>query len=804
MTRWLAAAVTAAVVVGTAVATNKAEHYGISIGAPVHNGQVTFTEQVAADLVALGIRWIRVEFIAAGDTINYTQYDEIIGRANAHGLKVLGLLTYQTKWYSGNSGNWAQDWWQDQFRDRCVEVVNHYREFPGGGIQFWEVWNEPDSLGFMPAAQFGRLLAVCYPAIKAADPQAAVVLGGLTGYWTPTYTYMRDVYDSSYFVDFHASNGIYPFDIMGQHPYDWTADPEDYLDRYINGRAGLRFLMTLYGDAYKPIWFTEYGWNSSPGAHSSVNPGGDFEYNQWLQGDMFVRGFAITPTLDYADGYGPYAEKTFLFQYKDFELGTPETTEYFGTVNQQNERKHLYHRVAESTFGALHNLALEATVTASDELAPQEAAVLACDGSAFTKWTALAPWDDHTLTLDLNAWHRVHGFRLVHAEMGHELPSYNTAAFEIQTAPAASGPWTTVASVVNANLEPVNAITLAAPLTTRWVRLWITDAGQADGYARLPEFEVLGLPLDDPATVEVAVELGIEADDLSVPAAGDDLLAGATAVFESGDVDPANGVAAFELESTDCLVPEATPVPGFWSGYADSSPGAHVAALTDGVDDTGVVLRDFARASAVLRFDLAAPTDVRAITTYAYNGGRDTRVFQHYDVYVSQDGGSRFVPLRRGVRTSALGATNANTYAASRVALTRPASGTLAADVTNLRFVFYAVSNGGAFIDPWQGTFNEDAGIQALCDTFEVRDNDGYRRAFVATVLAEIDVFERLPGDGDSDGVVDVGDGQQLLDGLTGPDTGPVPTVLQTYDAAPRDDDLDLADFALVQSAVSE
>ncbi len=782
-----------------------ADHFGISIGAPVFQGQVTFTEQVARDLADIGITWIRVEFIATGDSINYTQYDEIINRANAHGLQVLGLLTYQTKFYGGNAALWADDAWQDSFRDRCVEVVNRYKDFPSGPIRFWEVWNEPDSLGYIIPDKFGRMMSICYPAIKAADPRATVILAGLTGYWTPTYTYMRSVYRSSYFADYHALNGIYPFDIMGQHPYDWTNNPADYLEQRLNGTLGMRALMTLYGDQYKRIWFTEYGWNSSPLAFSSINPGGASYFNEWLQGEYFDIGFDIAQSLDYSDGYGPYAEKTFLFQYKDFELGTPETTEYFGVVTQGFDIKPLYHRVRRATAGAVRNLALDATVWASAELPPNELAAYACDGTPFTKWTALAPLDDHTLTLDLGDWYEVHEFALAHAEMGHEPDFFNTASFSIATATTLDGPWSTVAAITNLNREPVNRVRLATPALARYVRLHITDAGEADGYARLPEFEVYGRSHDAPAVVlnEHAFAADVAGPSgLSQTPATDDLISGEIATFETGLIDSDHDVFAYLFGADNCLTPTTDPVPGFWAGYSDPSPSAHLAKFTDGAGEDGVVLRDFARAAAVLRYDFATPTDIRQLAVFAANPGMDGRVFQHYDAYASFDGGATYTLLAREATSGAFGSTNSGVHGASLTRLTRPLTGTLAESATNLRLVFFGSSIGDTFHDPWQGLVDESTTYAQSCPAQESRDIDRLRKAFSAPVIIEIDVFDRPTGDGDADGAASTADAMAMLALVTGPRAGQLPPTIRTYDAAPRDGDIDLADVAAVQALV--
>ncbi len=787
-----------------AAGQNRAEHFGISIGAPVWQGQVTFTEQVANDLNELGVKWIRVEFIAAGDTINYAQYDEIVNRANAHGLQILGLVTYQTKWWVSTS-DWANDAWQDSFRDRVVQVVNRYKNWPGGPIRFWEVWNEPDSMGWMPPDKFGRLLSIVYPAIKQADPLATVVSGGLTGYWTPTYTYMNAVYNSSYFQSYKAAHGIYPFDIFGLHPYHWTANPSTYLAQYMNGTYGLRRLLNSKGDGYKRMWFTEYGWNSSPTADSSINPGGNEAANEQLQADYCATAYGITQSLTFPSApfnkFGPYVEKTFLFCYKDFDLGTPQTREFFGTVRMNFQRKPLFFRYQSLAASARQNAALRAFVSASGQDGPLTGPERACDGTVFTQWKCGTPADAQTLTLTLDDWYTVYEFRLAHAQLNHQPDTYNLAAFVIESSLTGGPPWTAEFTVNNPNREPVNILTLPTPRVLRYIRLRVTDAGLADGTVRLPEFEVWGTPAAPPSGAAVAYQFGASLAALDrAPAAGD-LIVGQIAAFEGGHVDPANGVAAFNLAPTACLEVLSTPVTAFWHGYSDPSPAAHLPRFTDGDGLVGVVLRDYARAACVLRYDLPVAADLREVRVFARNPDADNRVLQHYDVFVSTDGGVTYEPLATDVRTGGWGLTNPGTWTVSYTRVYPQLDPLLAEDVTNIRFVFYAVTAGGPLVDPWQGNANESATYRGSCPAVEPADADGLRKAYVTPIITEIDVLAREPGDTDVDGDVDLADFAVLAACLNGPDVLHSGGVCRGVDFAPRDEDVDLADVAAFQRA---
>ena len=581
-----------ACVAAPARAEDYAEHFAINIGAPVWDSNPTFTEAVASNIEEMGVRWIRMEFITdtGGDYIDYDDYDEIVDRAAAHGISVLGLVDYQSKRYSVQS-DWEDSTWQDGFRDRVVEIVNHYKARPSGAIKFWEVWNEPDSLGGVSAADFGRIVAICYPAIKNADPQATAIMGGLTGYGYATSLYLRDVYQSSDFANYHAIYGIYPYDILGLHPYHWTADPSAYLDE-LNNYLRIRWRMDYFGDGYKRIWFTEWGWNSSTTAPSSINPGGTEAGNLALQAEYVQTSYALSQPLFYPNQpeYGPYVEKHFLFSYADFNIGTEE---HFGVVDMFGARKPSFDAYKDIATNALENAALTATVSASGDVPPNEKAEFACDGTPFTKWAALNANDDHTLTLDLGRDYLVYEFRVVHAEMGHEPDYFNTRGFEIQSSPDGAEPWTTEFAVVNNDREPLNILELTTPAVMRHVRLWINDANDgADGFARQPEFEVWGIPLEPPPPPITPADLDGDGDgDLAdfallsrcftgagqtVPPDGCEALAPVQQTWEAADTVAMLSAAPAEDDLLDGMIGWVDT-----GGFHEATPGGTAGGLED-------------------------------------------------------------------------------------------------------------------------------------------------------------------------------------------------------------------------------
>jgi hypothetical protein len=148
------------------------------------------------------------------------------------------------------------------FADFARRVATRF----AGKISAYEVWNEENatvfwSTGADPAA-YTRMLKVVYPAIKAADPNATVLVGGLSP--LPHAQGMMSPVD--YLKGMYAAGAKGYFDALAYHPYATTTFSQSY---YTSGGAlnvlvKLRQVMVAKGDT-KLIWATEYGMPTGPG-----------------------------------------------------------------------------------------------------------------------------------------------------------------------------------------------------------------------------------------------------------------------------------------------------------------------------------------------------------------------------------------------------------------------------------------------------------------------------------------------------------------------------------------------------------
>ena len=137
-------------------------------------------------------------------------------------------------------------------------------------IHYWELFNEPDANDNSiddprwghHGDEYALMLSHVYPAVKAANPDALVVFGGIA------YDYFEDQggpFVKDFLIDVLAAGGGAHFDVMNFHSYPafhayWTTNQGASL--YEKTQA-VRTIMAQYGHANKPMIVTEAGWHSN-------------------------------------------------------------------------------------------------------------------------------------------------------------------------------------------------------------------------------------------------------------------------------------------------------------------------------------------------------------------------------------------------------------------------------------------------------------------------------------------------------------------------------------------------------------
>ena len=133
-----------------------------------------------------------------------------------------------------------------------------------GKVAAYEIWNEPNlnyEWGYQQPdpAGYTALLTAAYQAVKAVDPEALVVSGGLATTGDGSATAMGDL---AFLQGMYDAGARGAFDALGSHPYAFGHAP-DYQDAWglsLSRVVQQREVMLANGDAETPIWITEAGW----------------------------------------------------------------------------------------------------------------------------------------------------------------------------------------------------------------------------------------------------------------------------------------------------------------------------------------------------------------------------------------------------------------------------------------------------------------------------------------------------------------------------------------------------------------
>ncbi len=231
------------------------------VGLAINPGEPELVMPTATDLDALGVRWVR--WLLAHRAQNYetgqnTELDLLLTRyANLH-VQVLVLINTETLDVNPPAHGSA-DW--DAYNTHVAELAQKIAAFYRGRIVAIEIFNEPDNLEIDPD-DYGTLLGVVYPRVKAGNPLLPVIAAGIM--WGENHEYLRRVVA--------ASHGA--FDAAGWHPYGEAV--EGYPEA-IWGIGDLRKSITrARAIAGKPLWLTEMGaelgytWPSGISAEAAV------------------------------------------------------------------------------------------------------------------------------------------------------------------------------------------------------------------------------------------------------------------------------------------------------------------------------------------------------------------------------------------------------------------------------------------------------------------------------------------------------------------------------------------------------
>ncbi len=291
--------------------------YGIQIHLPNQNQAA-----VMAEVGELGMTWVKqqIEWKAYEPTqgnINWTALDELVNTMDTAGVNILLSVVKAPAWARDSTD---EDGPPANFQD-YANFVGALAERYRGRVDAYEIWNEQNlrrewnsASHPISAASYVEMLRLAYNAIKAADPAAIVVAGGLA----PTgFNDGVNAIDDRVYLRAMYANGMAQYsDALGAHPNGW-ANPPDSL--CCNNTAGVlthddhpsfffletlrdyRNIMVANGDSNTFIWPTEFGWGTN--ADTGNPPPAGYEFVTYTdlneQAAYITRGYQLGRDLNY-------------------------------------------------------------------------------------------------------------------------------------------------------------------------------------------------------------------------------------------------------------------------------------------------------------------------------------------------------------------------------------------------------------------------------------------------------------------------------------------------------------------------
>jgi N-acetylglucosaminyldiphosphoundecaprenol N-acetyl-beta-D-mannosaminyltransferase len=232
-------------------------------------GHVFFNKDRLQEASLLGIQWLRMHppsgtkwFIVEKGKNKFIYPDKEIKLAKDMGFAILGSLDTTPRWASSAPAN-LKDEWSNGYRSfmpknikdwkRYVSnTVLHYKDI----IDYWEIWNEPDSEFFhnlggnsQRAKDYVLLLKAGYVAAKSANPHC-VIVGGVG---------CRQPFDQ--WLEAIAREGALDYlDIVSFHGY--LSDENAFGDESAVRKSvrAIKEVIRKYGKGRMiPVWDTESG-----------------------------------------------------------------------------------------------------------------------------------------------------------------------------------------------------------------------------------------------------------------------------------------------------------------------------------------------------------------------------------------------------------------------------------------------------------------------------------------------------------------------------------------------------------------
>jgi hypothetical protein len=212
-------------------------------------------------MLAAGMHYVRFDVSwrnsepSKGSYLYLDKLDQVIAAVQARGMDLTITVIETPGWANGNAGMFAPPSNMADYASFLGVLAQRYAARSG---MVWEIWNEQNDPHFWTTgpdvAQYTAMLRAAYAAVKANDPDATVITGGI-------------LFNNTAFLDgIYANGGGDSFDGLAIHPYTINRPPSDTSSPYYSYASSVpqfQAVLAAHDQASKPLWVTEFGWSTA-------------------------------------------------------------------------------------------------------------------------------------------------------------------------------------------------------------------------------------------------------------------------------------------------------------------------------------------------------------------------------------------------------------------------------------------------------------------------------------------------------------------------------------------------------------
>lgn len=297
--------------------------------------ELTLARDAGLFAVRVDIDWSAIE--STQGQFDWANTDRVLTAIVSHGMCPLGIIGYTPAWArvaaaAGDSHSRPAD--PAVYAAFVSTVVQRYRDH----MNLWEVWNEPNIVGFFKPAPdvtaYSLMLQAAYQTIKSLQPDSTVLSGGLA----PATNNGTNIDPTTFLSEMYRLGANAYFDDFNLHPYTYPALPNDPSTSSWNTAMKLwpmRDIMVGGGDSEKQIWLTEFGAPTGTAANA---------VSEQTQSDTV--GIIMDAVLGNS-WIGP----AFVYSVRDAGTDPADPEQNFGLLRRDFSPKLAYGKVLDFTSG---------------------------------------------------------------------------------------------------------------------------------------------------------------------------------------------------------------------------------------------------------------------------------------------------------------------------------------------------------------------------------------------------------------------------------------------------------------------